>query len=793
MLLNYIKIATRNLWRHRFFTFINVLGLTLAVAVSLIIYLFVDQELQHDQGLAKRDNVFRLLREASLNTGNYRVGITSAPFAEALNNDFPQEIEQTLRVYPGRALVRFDEYAFLEENFVLADSNFFEIFNYSFLAGNPSKALELPNAVVLTEQTALKYFGEDDPLGKSIRVDDHFDFVVTGIVRQGPGKSHLTFDFLANLAPMRNFNWFSNWWSNAMLTYVVLKESADPLSLEDQFPAFMDKYFGEDFIRNKNRIDLLLQPLDDIYFDYDVRYDPVSHGNQSTVLVLSIVGCFVLAIACINFTNLATAKSMVRTREVGIRKVLGSSRMRLVFQFLAESYLITGLAVILGFMLVELALPSVNHFFEIELHLSLLNQELWLLAAGVIFFLGLLTGTYPAFLMSGFSPTRALKGAQDTRKSKVQARKTLVVVQFAIAIFLITSTLVINDQLAYTHQRDLGFNKENVLLVPLSDSEIRGQVNDLKKELEQHSAILQTACATGEPGGFHDTMSHEIEGMEENLRCRTVFADLDYLKTLGLQMATGRGFSRDYGTDLTDAVIINETTAQEIGWSAEEAIGKKIRNVFIDSAARTIIGVVKDYNFATLKNEVEPLVISPVEPAVGPLMIIRTAGGSSRDAIEHLQEKWDSRTSYPLDFRFLDDALDRLYHEEQLQAKLFSVFSSISVLVACLGIFALASFVVVQRAKEMGIRKVLGASVGHIMALLTGGFVIPVLIANLLAVPAGWYFSHTWLDNFAYRIAVPWEAFVTAASLAAALAFLSVIFQSLKATRTNPVDVLKEE
>lgn len=793
MLVNYIKVALRNLWRHRFFTFINVFGLMLAVAVSLIIYLYVSQELRHDQGLVKKENMHRLLREASFTSGDYRIGMTSAPFAEALGSDFPQEIEQTLRVYPTRTLVRYEEQTFLEENFAFTDPNFFEFFHYSFSAGNPGEALALPNSVVITEKTALKYFGANDPLGKSIRVDDSFDMVVTGVIKQEPGKSHLYFDFLANIAPLRNFNWFSDWWSNAMLTYLVLKEPADPAGLEGQLPAFMDKYFGEDFIRNKNRIDLLLQPTDEIYFDFDIRYDPVAHGNKSTVMILSIIGCFILAIACINFTNLSTAKSMARAREVGIRKTLGSSRMRLVFQFLAEAYLITGLAVVLGCMLVELTLPVVNRFFEIELHLSLLDQQLWLLAAGAIFVLGLLTGAYPAFLMSGFSPIRALKGAQATQKGKLKARKTMVVIQFSIAIFLVTSTLVINDQLDYLNQTDLGFDKENVLLVSLNDREVQQQASVLKKELEQHSAILHTSYSTGEPGGFHDTMAHEVEGMEETLRCRTVFADLDYLKTLGFEIAAGRDFSRAYGTDLADALIINETMAREIGWSIEEAIGKKIRNVFIDSASRTVIGVVKDYHFATLKTQVEPLVISPVPPENGEMLIIRAVGNSPREVIVHLQDQWNARTSYPLAFRFLDNSLDQLYHEERLQANLFGTFSSISVLVACLGIFALATFVVVQRAREMGIRKVLGASVAHITALLTGGFIIPVLIANLLAVPASWYFSHTWLGNFAYRIAIPWQAFFIAALLAAGLAFLSVVFQSLKATRTNPVDVLKEE
>ncbi len=793
MILNYIKIALRNLWRHRFFTIINILGLTLAVTVSLVIYLFVSKELNHDRGLAKKDNIYRLLRKASLNTEDYLVGITSGPFAAALTNDFPQEVEQTLRVYPDRALVRYEEQAFLEENFMLADSNFFDVFNYSFVAGNPIKALKLPNSIVLTEQSALKYFGEDDPMGKSLRVDDRFDFVVTGVVRPGPGRSHLTFDFLANIAPLRNFNWFSDWWSNALVTYVVLKDAADPLTLEEQFPAFMDKYFGDDFIRSKNRIDLLLQPLEDIYFYYDVRYDPVAHGNEATVLILAMIGCFIIIIACINFTNLATAKSMTRAREVGIRKTLGSSRERLILQFLAESYLITLFAVVLGFMTVELSLSAINKLFEIDLYLSWLDQELWLLAGGVVLILGFLTGAYPAFLMSAFSPTTALKGTSVSGRRKVSVRRIMVIIQFAIAIFLITSTFVIGDQLEYLNKRNLGFDKENVVLLALNNAEIREHLLTFKNELEQNSAILHTSGATGEPGGFHDTMAHEIEGLEENLRFRTVFADFDYVKSLGIEVVAGRDFSRDYGTDAENAVLLNETAVREIGWTPDEAIGKKIRNVFTDSIARTITGVVRDYHFASLKTEVEPLIISAMEPGNGALMVIRFTGNSTRETMAFIEQKWKAFSSYPMASRFLDSSLDRLYDNERLQARLFGAFSSVAVLVACLGIFGLASFVIVERSREMGIRKVLGATVVQITMLLTGGFIAPVLIANLLAIPLSWYFSHSWLSSFAYRTGISWAAFAFAACIAAMLAFLSVIFQSLKTTRTNPVDVLKEE
>ena len=793
MITNYLKIALRNLWKQCFFTLINVSGLMLAVTVGLIIYLYVTKELGHDNGLIKKERVYRLLRDATLNGEDYLIGITSAPFADGLKNDFPLEIDETLRVYSNQLSVAYEDKTFLEDDFIMADSNFFDFFHRDFIVGDPVQALSLPNAVVITEEIALKYFGDDEPMGKTIRVNDEFDFIVTGVIKQIHVKTHLPFDIVANNAVLKNEHWFSQWWSNSMVTYLTLNPAASRTALEKRFPAFMDKYFGEDFIRFQTRIDLVLQPVEEIYFQGTLKYDVVNTGSIVTVRILAAIGVFVLLIACINFINLSTAKSISRAREVGIRKTLGSSRKRIVLQFLAESYLVTIIAIVLGFMAVELSLPLLNDIFETDLNFSWLDGSIWRLAGATTILLGFATGVYPAFVMSGFSPVKALKGKGGKARGHGTFRKVLVVIQFAISIFMITATLVMSDQLGFLKNKNLGFTKENVLLLELNNTEVMNKANTLKNQLLESSLITEVSCATGEPGGFHDTMTYEIEGLEDNLRLRTVFCDTDYIKSLHLDVIAGRDFSENYSTDQSNALILNERAVRDIGWTPEEAIGKQILNSFRDTIPRQVVGVVKDYHFSSLKNSIEPLAITAVTPANTALMVVRTSGGDITEVVEELREKWDGFTSFPMDYRFLDTSLDRLYQEERLQAKLFTVFSSISVFVACLGILGMASFMVTQRTKEMGIRKVLGASAASITVLLTGGFLTPVVLANLLAVPTGWYFSHQWLNTFAYHIDLSVTVFLLAALIALGIAFLSVTFQSFKATRTNPVDILKDE
>ena len=540
---------------------------------------------------------------------------------------------------------------------------------------------------------------------------------------------------VANIAPLKNRPWFNEWWSNSMLTYVALTPATNSKALEKRFPAFMDKYFGEDFVKFKTRIDLVLQPIDEIYFQGNLKYDRVTTGNLTTVRILSAIGIFIMIIACINFINLATAKSMSRAREVGIRKTLGSSGQRILLQFLAESYLISMIAIILGFMSVELSLPFLNDLFGTDIQLSWLETNIWGLAGLTTLLLGFTTGAYPALIMSNFSPVRALTSRGEKQRGKGSLRKILVIVQFAISIFMIIVTLIISHQLDFLKTKDLGFQKDNVLMIELNNANEMEKANTLKKRLLQNSLIAKVSCATGEPGGFHDTMPYEIEGLEDNLRLRTVFSDTDYLKALQLEIIAGRDFSEDYVTDESNAVILNERAVRDIGWTPEEAIGKHMMNSFLDTLERQVIGVVKDYHFVSLKNAIEPLVITAMPPSSADLMIVRMTGGSPGTAIKELEEQWAAFTPFPMDYHFMDSSLDQLYEEEQLQAKLFTVFSSISVLVACLGILGMASFVVTQRAKEMGIRKALGATASHIISLLTGGFLAPVLIANLLAVP----------------------------------------------------------
>ncbi|MEL7004382.1 MAG: FtsX-like permease family protein, partial [Bacteroidota bacterium] len=542
----------------------------------------------------------------------------------------------------------------------------------------------------------------------------------------------------------------------------------------------------------KNRIDLTLQPLGDVYFQSEVQYDPVRHGNKSSIYVFSAIGIFIFIIACINFMNLATAKSVQRAKEVGVRKTLGSSKRLLALQFFGESIFVAIISVILAFTLTEISLPFFNEWFSLELVAVRDPLIIIPLAFGLVLVTGFISGVYPAVILSRFKPAEVLKGKVQSNKEGLTIRKGLVILQFGISVFLIVITLVVGKQLRFINEADLGFDKDEIVLLELNYSTINQNIETFKNRLLTNSSIKNVTLASGEPGGFHDTMASEVEGLEDRPRFRTLFTDENYIPTYDLEMVAGRNFSEEFSTDLEGALILNERAVRDLGMTNEDIIGKRIHTEFVDTTYKLVIGVVKDYHFGTLKTEVEPLMIHMTDQAS--LMSIKLqAGGDAKAALAFIESEWEKFVPFKPDFRFLDDKLDYLYQNERLQGRLFQLFSGVSIFIACLGIFGLASFTATQRRKEIGIRKALGASVKSISNLLARDYIKLVLIANIVALPVGWYLASKWLSEFTYRTSIDLSIFIIALVAALLIAILSVIFQSLRAALANPVDVLKEE
>jgi putative ABC transport system permease protein len=791
MIKNYIKIAIRNLFRYRGYSAINILGLAVGVASCILILLFVQNEMNYDKFHENGDRIYRILRTAKEDNGLRRIAVTSAPFADALLTDYPADIEATTRVMPNDALVSYGDKVFHEKKFYLADANFFSFFSYPLVSGRPAQVLKEPNSVVISQDIARKYFGEKDPVGKVFNIDKQYDFKITGIFGKTPGNSHLDFDFVASLDIFKNRPWFKDWWSNSFFTYVTLNPGASPKNLKATFPAFMDKYFGEHFRTSGLRMGLMLEPLKDIYFDNNTTFDLIRHGARTLVYIFSAIALLILLIGCINFMNLATARSTKRAMEVGLRKVMGAHRRNLVVQFVGEAVILAAIAMILALMLEELLLPYCNHLFQLNLSLHYSDWRLTLLLITAALVIGLLAGSYPAFVLSRFQPAKVLKSTSG-KSSGLLLRRILVVAQFSVSIILIICTIIMFRQINYLTSRKMGFDKDQVVLVPLNNRESFRNRENLKRELLRHSEIVAVSAMSGAPGGFHDNYSFDIQGVTNGARrLRTVYTDFDYCKTLRLKIAEGHDFSNELATDST-GILLNEKAVKSLGWTKREAIGKLMMISLLDSTRRHVIGVVKDYNFTSLKNEIEPLAIS-IYPDYR-VMAIRLKSGVVPKGLQVLKMAWKQAVpGYPLEYTFLDESFDMLYKAEQNQREIFTLFSLVAVFIACLGLFGLATYAAESRTKEIGIRKVLGASISGIVALMSKEFLQLVFVAFIIAIPVAYLGMSRWLQDFAYRINIsPW-VFLLVGGMAILIALLSVGYQAIKAALANPVESLRYE
>ena len=793
MVKNYLLLAFKNLRKQKLFSLINIMGLTVGITCCLMIFLFIVNELSYDRFHKKGDSIYRVMRVGNLNGERSDIPYLSPPYASALLNDYPDAVLQSVRVMPDNDLISYKNISFNERNIYLTDSNFFALFDFPLIKGNRATVLKEPGSIVLTASAAKKYFGHDDPIGKVMEFNKTLQLKVTGIAQDVPVNSHLSFDMIVPISNFRNSQWFNQWPANNLFVYVQLNPAIDPANLINRFPQFMDKYMGKFYAENGFKMGLTLHPLKDIYFESASPFDHVKHGSKKTVYIFMSIAILILVIACINFVNLATARATDRSKEVGIRKVMGALRKQLFGQFILESILFATVASALALLLFQFLMPAYSGILGYTLPSQWTNPLLYIFLVSVIAVVGLLAGSYPALLLSSFSPIESLKGKLRAGKNGIFFRKTLVVFQFGISVLLIISISIIVTQMNYIKNTDLGFKKDQSMIIRLDNGEIWNKKIEFKHALENNPAVESVSTMSGEPGGFHDFYTFESEAKPgEKLMFNTEFADFEYVKTLGLKIIAGRDLSPQFITDSTRSVLINRTAAGKLGYTPEQAVGKWIKNTIRDTVRRNIVGVVEDYHYMSLKEPIGPLVISTNDDRR--LFLVKLKTNQLQATINTIKNYYTQfASSYPFEYDFLDERFNQLYNAENRQQSILTIFSAIAIFIACLGLFGLTSYTAVKRTKEIGVRKVLGSSIQNIVVLLSKDLLKPVLLGTLIAVPVGYYLMFKWLQGFAYRITVHWWMFVAAALVAIMIALITVSFQAIKAAIANPINSLRTE
>ncbi|HEX8332208.1 MAG TPA: ABC transporter permease [Segetibacter sp.] len=793
MIKNYIKIAFRNLWRNKVFSLINIMGLAVGMTACFLIFLYVTFERSYDSFHTKAPNIYRLVTDVKTPSETIHAGITSWPMAPNIKADFP-EVESFTRVQSTSMLVTKDDKKFQEERVMWADSTFFKTFDFKLSKGNMETVLKDPFTVVLTKSAAKKYFGDADPLGQTLKLYDYYPATVTGLMNDIPENSHIKADIVVSMSSLTQKispTQDEQWTNFDATTYLLLKPGADPSSLESKLPAFLEKHTGKDMDASKMSFTLFLEPLKDVYMNAD-RDDAIENGNRNNVFIFSIIAAFILFIACINFVNLTTARSTERAKEVGIRKVVGAERTQLMRQFIGESLILSLIAMLIAICLSVLLLPLFNQLAGKTISTGIFSNIYYLLllltaAIGI----GLLAGIYPALVLSSFKPIIVLKGRFATGNRGIVLRKGLVVAQFTISIALIIGTIVVYNQMKYMRNQDLGFSKDQMLII---DTQGDAAKTSLKNEIEKLSQVKSTTFSSTVPGGSHSKAYSEIENPKGDLQVANLdlyFVDFDYIPQYNIKMVAGRSFSRDFATDTTQALILNEAAVKFFGYSSPQAaIGRRFKQWGREGK---IIGVTKDFHYHSLQENIQPLSMR-IEPTRSHLLSVNVSGKDLPATIAAIENKWKTMIPRkPFSYYFLDEFFDRQYRSEERFGNLFLNFAILAIFISCLGLLGLASYSTIQRTKEIGVRKVMGATVANIINLLSKDFLKLVLISFFIAAPVAWYFMYQWLENFAYRTNISWWVFVIAGILSFSVALLTTSFQAIKAAISNPVKSLRAE
>lgn len=808
MFKNYFKIAVRNLWRHKSFSGINIFGLALGIATCLLIMLYVQNELSYDRFNKRADQIVRVVFKGKMNGGEIKEATVMPPVAQTFKKDFPEVLDATrLRSY-GTPRITFGDKTFREDPIAFVDSNFLNIFTLPLIKGDANTSLVQPNTVVISKAVAKKYFGSQNPIGKVILFKDNNNaaLTVTGMFNEIPVNSHFEhFGLLASMASLPEAK-EDTWMASSFFTYLILPKAYDYRKLEAKLQQEVDKYIGPQlqkamgvsitqFRQSGNDLKFELQPLTSIHLHSDLTADMQPSGDIQYVYIFSVVAVFMLLIACINFMNLSTAGASKRAKEVGIRKVMGSIKSQLVRQFMVESLLLTAVAMIFAILLMQAALPYFNELTHLNLTLQFTSNP-YIIPALILFGLitGILAGSYSAFFLSSFNPITVLKGKFTSGKKNIGLRSALVVFQFFISISLIIGTVIVYQQLSYIQHKKLGYDKDQVIVV--QDSYWLGNNSEaFKQQLLQDPRVMYASTSGYLPAGpsyKNNFLVYADDRSTQLVNTLRYMVDYQYIPALGMQMVAGRNFSKEYGADST-AIIINEAAARVLGWRGD-ALKHTLSRTNNDGKTTTyhIIGIVKDFHFKSLHELITPLVMTLGDDNAN--IIVKAKTKDLAGLLNTMKRKWNEfTTESPFTYSFLDDRFNKTYQAEQNIGLILGIFAGLTIFVACLGLFALATFSAEQRTKEIGIRKVLGAGVSGIVTLLSRDFLKLVVIAFVIAAPIVWLVMNKWLQDFAYRIQISWWMFLIAAIAVLLIALFTVGFRAIKAAIANPVKSLRME
>jgi putative ABC transport system permease protein len=803
MLHNYFSVFKRGFIKQKGYSFLNIFGLGIGIACFILISLYIRDEYSFDRMHSKADRIYRIHEIFESDGIGERSASQPFPVTEALLNDYSTQIEHAVRFYnfqaPTLAVATTDDKnkkEFNETRLFFTEPSFFDVFDFPLVKGNRKTALHDTHTMVLTESAARKYFGDEDPVGKYLKFQGTTNLLITGVLKDIPPNTHFQFDFLVSFETLKSFyegQLPTNWYWNPCWTYLLLKDPGSLHTLHAAMPAFVQKYFP-DMVRNDVTMEFMA--LTDIHLHSHMDYEIQPNSRESTIYIFGSIAVFVLLIACINFINLSTARAAKRAKEVGMRKTLGSPRGQLVTQFLMESILLCLLGAVLAVVLVVIALPFFNTFAEKAIPTNTLLEPFYLaLLVGLPLGVGILAGLYPAVVLSSFLPITALK-ANVSREKGAIFRKALVTLQFTLSIMLLIGTGVAIDQLNMLQKSDTGFARENVIMVPVMLTPVADKYEALRTEFRRNANVLSVTAMEEILGSKHQVGNFIFEGMPESKPFPRMNVRHDFLKTFDIPIVAGRDYSEDVITDDTLSLLVNETLVRQMQWGSNEAaIGKK----FGTRPNRTIIGVVKDFNFASRHQAIRPLVMdlnlnSKAFEIFMKYMAVRITGNDVPGTIASLEQQWKAQIpGWPFEYFFLDSNLEKLYHAESKMSKITLIFSGLSMLVACLGLFGLSTFTAEQRKKEMSIRKVMGSSNTQIFLLFSRRFFSLILLANILAFPLAWFLLKQWLAGFAYQVNIDFSLFVLAGVAAAAIAFVTIGYQAWRAAHSNPAEVLKNE
>lgn len=810
MIKNYLKIAFRNLRKYRFTSFINIFGLTVGLTCCLLILAYVLTETNYDRYNPKAGQIYRVTRSFYNQDGaeNLHLSAVAPPFGPLLQHAFPDIQKMTRVLSNGNTVLHYKDKIFNEKQAFFADEHFFDFFPVPVVKGNAQTGLTGPQSIMLSEAMAAKYFGNEDPIDKLIKVDNQLVCKVTGVFKAMPHNAHMHADMLISFNTLNDTAIYgkkqleTNFGNNAFYTYLMFPEHYSAEKVEAQFPAFLDRdvHFpgAPATYKTSAGTRLFLQKLTDIHLRSHLDDEIEENGDIKRVYIFSAIALFILLIACINYMNLATARSILRAREIGVRKVVGAQRKEIIMQFLSESVLLTWFALILAFAATSILLNYINTLTDLQLSVTnLLQWQVILPLVLLPFVVGIVSGIYPALFMSSFKPVKVLKGIVKFKNSSFSFRQVLVVFQFAISIVLIVATTIVFQQLNYMQNSSLGFNRDHLITLPYA-SGLDNKFETFRNDILQNPSIKNIGRSSRIPTGrlLDDQGASVLSGdslIPIKADLKYITADHDFIPAYNIEMAAGRNFSKQYATD-TAGFIINEAAVQMFGWKTpQNAIGKSMA---YGSVKGKIIGVTRDFHFESMHQKIVPLLMALASPNIGGYgnLSIKVSGQNIQASISDIEKKWNKYLpEIPFRYTFLDERFAALYKSETQQGNLFTIFSFVAIFIACLGLFGLSAFIITQRIKEIGIRKILGANMAELVRVLSADFLKLVVVAAVIAIPAAAFAMHAWLQDFAYRITMAWWVFAMAAILALLIAFITISFQAVKAALVNPVKSLRTE